>query len=267
MIRRQCTRPSTQEQEDRRAATVVAAEVGLMSYWSHTTSAFAGAVWFVHWVLLLMLVVSAPAMAQSKPRQSKSKCPAPRYQTACDSYQELLKAGDEDLSSARLKGNIGLVCFRPNVDSFFVIVLDGPPPATVPTLFGVGGITEFVNGIAGNHTMPISIVSGAWTKVAGNFFFVADRVNVTIADAQNAFAVSSDQVHAQARYKNASGQDVDYQLVIQRSTGRFTEQVPNAWCRRRHRLRRTTDAVSCRQVPGVSPGILHPEGLTRPPPP
>jgi len=65
---------------------------------------------------------TAPAKPVAPPR-AKSPCPDGAFQQACDSYAELVKAKDDDVSHITTMStlDIHLVCFRGTEDSFFVL--------------------------------------------------------------------------------------------------------------------------------------------------
>jgi hypothetical protein len=54
-------------------------------------------------------------------------CPDPKAKVACDSYWELKRAHDKGLeSSLSNPTNTTYVCFRPDVDQFFLVSFDKP---------------------------------------------------------------------------------------------------------------------------------------------
>jgi hypothetical protein len=133
---------------------------------------------------------------------------------------------------------IGYVCFRPDVDEFFILELTIPyfpthlDPQTrkiVPdkgaTSEAVGEIRSFAQGIQDGSIMPIWRFSGKWTYRFGAVFSATEINDQNeISDAEH-YGVTADssQITASFRYKNRLEKNIDYSLVIQRSTGRFSE--------------------------------------------
>jgi hypothetical protein len=84
-------------------------------------------------------------------------------------------------------------------------------------------VNEFVNGINEHKTMPVHTFRGTWS-VPYDPLFTTGTVNLKAADDHSDVTVDSSQVSAAARYKNQADKNIDYTLLIQRSTGRFTER-------------------------------------------
>jgi hypothetical protein len=213
------------------------------------------------WILLVGVVLSfdlaaqkpanktatpSPATQQPVPQKPMSTCPDTTYQKACDSYAELVKAGDESVRTHATSGGLAYVCFRQGEDQFFIIELRGPSnwsknyvdangkvvPADDAESEEVLGLARgFVNGIRDNSMMPISLFRGRWSfpfdpsfsaqklnntdNATPGFFADANKTSGLLADSQ--------QVEAFIRYPNRLDKKMDYRLVIQRSTGRFSE--------------------------------------------
>jgi hypothetical protein len=75
--------------------------------------------------------------------------------------------------------------------------------------------------------MPIWSFAGQW-QFPDDPYFVATRVNQTdVAGSGGMVSVQSSQFEASVRYKNQLDKDIDYHLLIQRSTGRFSESYTN----------------------------------------
>ena len=115
----------------------------------------------------------------------------------------------------------GIVCFRPHEDGFFTVtVARGQLNSDAH-----GRLTAFKGGVAdADDTVPVSRFVGRWqTRQAG-----ADAVFVAKAeDAINAGArveIDDSSVTVVKPFKSTNGADVDYQLSIQLSTGRFAER-------------------------------------------
>jgi hypothetical protein len=179
----------------------------------------------------------APSPATTPQQKPNSPCPDAIYQKACDSYAELLKAKDDGVRINVGQGGVALVCFRKDADSFFVFRLGGPLwtkghfdadkktylPDHDAVSWQVGTVVEFVDGISQNRTMHLQVFSGDWS-LPDDPTFVADKINLQATDNNlSSLAVDRRQVSGTLRYKNALNKNMDYGLVIQRSTGRFTE--------------------------------------------
>ena len=202
----------------------------------------------------LLLVMSAPLLpaAQTKttpPRQQAVQkspatpgftCPDPLSAKACNSFLELRQAGDEGVKASVSSDGIAYACFRQPEDEFFVLVLEGPVFAkahfdpnqkkVVPdddaTDFRVGFLSAFVNGIEEPASIPIHRFSGEWNNQFFGLTFAAQSINGEKVSDTDSFGVSivPSQVDAAFRYKNRLDTNIDYRLVIQRSTGRFSEK-------------------------------------------
>src|SRR5262245_47399785 len=112
----------------------------------------------------------APASSSSKPTTPSFACPDRLAETACRSFSELLKAGDDAFYTGAY--DVVYACFRPKEDSFFLFKLVGPDfrkthydtllKKTVPdddaTSPGLGSIRGFVNGIEDTSSTPIGYV-------------------------------------------------------------------------------------------------------------
>lgn len=174
-------------------------------------------------------------------------CP-PQSKAACDSFLELWNAGDEDVR--RDHEDFGLVCFRQNEDSFFVMLIrsgyidfdsvkkdsEGNPYIREwPRARGT--LESFKDGVSfADTTIPDSLINfnGTWHS----FETVSAKTNVVgwtkRPDDAEFYAkpednrgagvmVTSTSVNLSATYKSISEKDVSYDLTVQRSTGRFIE--------------------------------------------
>jgi hypothetical protein len=176
---------------------------------------------------------TAPATVQT----SQSLCEDKSYQKACKSYEELVQAGDDGVKPHFLAvpGSIAFVCFRQGEDVFLVIELNGPccwkikDPDLVNKIEesknALGWARAFENGIGGSVMMPLTSFKGTWTRLAKILpsHFQADSVNLAGASDQQSVWADESQFAASVRYENRFGKNIDYRLVIQRSTGRFAE--------------------------------------------
>jgi hypothetical protein len=71
--------------------------------------------------------------------------------------------------------------------------------------------------------MPIHSFEGDWAFPQESIF-TAQKVNRSPADDHSVVFIDRTQVSASARYKNQQDKNIDYTLIIQRSTGRFAER-------------------------------------------
>jgi hypothetical protein len=146
-----------------------------------------------------------------------------------------VKAKDEGVKTDLKQGSVAFVCFRSEADSFFVFSLDAPLWLThydAETKMNVrddegvvvsGHVSEFVDGIADNRTMPIGIFSGSWHNRKYPFS-LADKIDFQDRGEHSSVVVDNVQISATSRYMNQFKTNIDYELVIQRSTGRFRER-------------------------------------------
>ena len=72
--------------------------------------------------------------------------------------------------------------------------------------------------VSENRTMPVHTFGGKWV-LPFDPTFSADKVNFVATDDHSSVEVDSSQVSASARYKNRQDKNIDYVLIIQRSTG------------------------------------------------
>jgi hypothetical protein len=175
------------------------------------------------------------AQKSSKPGHPAFTCPDPLAAEACKSFEELYKAGDKGLTLAS-RWETGYVCFRQNEDQFFVLTLNkplfplhwdketkSPIPDDDATAYGFGSVNAYSNGVNDFSIMPIFEFAGRWTPAGPTLS--ATRINGedNPDPTHNGISVDPEQINATWRFKNRFDKDVDYHLVIQRSTGRFTE--------------------------------------------
>ncbi len=175
----------------------------------------------------------------AKGRNAQFTCPDSFAAEACKSFEELYRAGDEGVyvEAASVSKNTGYVCFRRGSDEFFVIWLtqpsflkhlDGETHKLVPnddaTDSGLGHIYAFAHGIEDFSLQPSFYFLGIWSEPLAPTFEAMKIDGQEISDPDHfGFAVDPYQFSAARRYKNRAGKDIDYKLVIQRSTGRFSE--------------------------------------------
>jgi hypothetical protein len=178
-----------------------------------------------------------PPVQKKAKSESQFPCPDPLATVSCKSFVELYKAGDEAVQPT--VNYTSYACFRQNIDEFFIVQFQNPmffkthldkftgkqvpdDDATVP---GSGHIHAFVNGIQDNSTAPIYMFAGSWTYIFEPEF-AATSINFQkdMPDTEHyGVLVDSSKFSAAFRYKNKMDKNIDYDVVIQRSTGRFSE--------------------------------------------
>lgn len=173
--------------------------------------------------------------ANPKPSVSSSSfsCPDDGAKQACKSYDELLKAKDTSLP------NSGYICFRRDMDEFFVISFFRPYFAkhwdqdlkamvtdTNETQRGFGSVSTYKNGIEESGAMPALHFSGKWYAYTEGGLFKSDKINLKEQDDEDSnvgIVIDAEQFNAGYKYKNRRDKTVTYRLTVQLSTGRFTE--------------------------------------------
>jgi hypothetical protein len=186
--------------------------------------------------------------AQQKPPTSPPKgattfnfrCPDSLAEKACKSFEELWRAGDEGLRPPSVRDSVAYVCFRQPRDAFFVVFIYGPVftqkhydpylkkliPDDDASSIEPGYIRAFVDGIEDEQAGPVHRFSGEWTYLVGDLLFSAKRMDSKdVSDSDTVgFSIDPQQVSAAVQYTNQLGKPVNYKMVIQRSTGRFSEK-------------------------------------------
>jgi hypothetical protein len=193
--------------------------------------------------LLIAQRRAAPPAAvghQKRPASPGFRCPDPDAAKACASYVELRKAGDDGVKLSVARGGIAYVCFRHPDDAFFVLWVPGPifrkrhfdtvlkkiVPDDDATDEVNGSMRGFVNGVDDYSATPIHNIRGDWTPLLDSIGFKANLVNrkpMAENDDSGVF-IDSAQVDAGVKYKSRADKDIEYRLIIQRSTGRFVER-------------------------------------------
>ena len=163
-------------------------------------------------------------------------CPEPEAKQSCNSYVELARAKDSGLPT---KADDRYVCFRRNVDEFFVVGFGAPfferswnekykkmmidPDATQE---GSGFASTFKDGVDDSRVVPSLFFTGTWRPYDDGMFSATD-INFekikTIDDPPSSVYINQNQLSITYNYKNSTDADVIYILTIQRSTGRFVE--------------------------------------------
>ena len=158
---------------------------------------------------------------KTQPTASAFTCPDPEAQKACKSYEELVKAKDTSLP------NGGYACFRKEKDEFFVVLFTNPiflPPKA--TDHGAGYAHTYEDGVQNPEVVPAITFSGTWHQVGGSASFDSKKVVpyvLAVGARQGSVSIDEGQFNLDLKYRNRLGKTVNYNLTIQRSTGRFSE--------------------------------------------
>ena len=149
----------------------------------------------------------------------KADCTDHDASLACGSFQELIKADDADLMLDLAKQDHVYACFRPQQDVFLEIYFsdsnDGPlqndQRASSTYRMGTADVRYYKSGIAAEG---ISIHnSGRWARGLTDAAFRGDNIRI-----------EGSRLEASQMYKNESKLDIHHTIVLQLSTGRFTEK-------------------------------------------
>jgi hypothetical protein len=203
----------------------------------------------IHQFLLSIILIHAGVLVAAgqsgTARKPQTPCPEAAFQKACTSYAELVKAGDVGVRLSDTR-DVNLVCYRRDRDSFFVFSLSVPSrrasdrlswdkwrevegvkqtPDSGAKADGYGSVVEFTDGINDeSRTMPMQQFEGKWV-LPWSPVFRAQTINSEEVSDKAQLRVDDLQVLADMRYKNRRNKkNVEYELVIQRSTGRFAER-------------------------------------------
>jgi hypothetical protein len=151
----------------------------------------------------------------------KADCADHDASIACGSFQELVKADDADLMLDLARQDHVYACFRPQEDVFLEIYFsdpnDGPWQNDQRASYrpGTANVRYYKSGIA---TEGISFHdSGRWTR----------GLTASSSDAVfrgEAIRIEGSRFAASQMYKNESKLDIHHTIVLQLSTGRFTEK-------------------------------------------
>jgi hypothetical protein len=172
--------------------------------------------------------------AQHYPAAQDFHCPDTKAKQACDSFAELLKAKDSDIPAS------GYACFRPEDDEFFVVEFTQPSfvwtidpdtkKRTIPQgskSIATGSMTSFRNGVTDSSVLPTFFFLGSWRPLWDNeSVFASEQVNFQDAQAGelSTITITGSQLSVNDYpYTNRSDKKVEYNLTLQRSTGRFSE--------------------------------------------
>jgi hypothetical protein len=80
----------------------------------------------------------------------------------------------------------------------------------------------FKDGAQTSRESPIRLIQGEW-QFGVERTFTASKVNGKQADDHSGVVVTASRLDASMRYESVLGNRVDYRLVVQRATGRFSE--------------------------------------------
>ena len=168
-------------------------------------------------IVTLLLAVIGVAAAQTK----GFTCPDANAAASCKSYRELVEHHDADLGRNILANRdplfpvMDVVCFRPKVDSFFMLEFHlrrTPVSWSIVDPEGADGYVQtFENGVAVTESVPFPVFSGHWSKDGKQFEGRFDK-------GKGQTLISPDAIHVDFR-----DGDWWYELGVQRSTGRFIE--------------------------------------------
>jgi hypothetical protein len=194
---------------------------------------------------MLVAVIAAATICkgQSPPKklvqktpvaQSAFACPDAEAKPACRSYQELLKAKDKSLPDSD-----AYICFRKNVDQFFVLGLGTPyfpkhwdedskrMVSDSTPIEGFGYAQTYKDGVLDTATIPSFSFSGQWRwlqSFSESPYFTSTEFNFESQDqSDTGVSIRATQVSVEFKYKNKLDKTIRYSLAIQRSTGRFAE--------------------------------------------
>src|ERR1700678_995512 len=188
-------------------------------------------------IVSLELVVFFAGLAHAQTKE-QFKCPEGAYSLACDSYQELVKAGDSSVA------DVSLACFRESEEDFFVIHVGFVPSFPESwwrinrwydyelnpkaTFRGSVDISTFKSGIEDSARNPHILSSGTWFTMGGGLIYNGHEWNLRPkagggpAPASD-LEVTSDQITFSKHYTSRTEKSVNYSLTIQLSTKWFNE--------------------------------------------
>jgi hypothetical protein len=184
------------------------------------------------------------AQKASKPTEPTFTCPDPLATEACKYFEELYAAHDNSVGREWDSTGLEYACFRQGSDQFFTVHLSGPGRlagmrgfsqkgqlAQELTPIGLGRMSAFAHGVEDMSITPFLFFSGNWKGLQGwplrNWTFegTTDDMSKEVPPGPlvDGIALDPEQFNVSWHYRNSSGKEVEYHLVIQRSTGRFTE--------------------------------------------
>lgn len=179
-----------------------------------------------------------------------ASCPDSEASSACHSFHELLTAGDPDLMDSFADMRHVYICFRPKEDVFMSVMFPDPsdpdPYSSLASSWRKADADDrkvwgFVNGtliqreIAGpevqyykngisDENAAIGAI-GYWSYLPSKFSTISDATfaGEGINRGQN-IKISRERFVASVTYKNQDDKQIEHTLILQRSTGRFSER-------------------------------------------
>jgi hypothetical protein len=142
----------------------------------------------------------------------KAKCSEQDASVGCGSFQELIKDDDADLMLDLARQDHVYACFRPGQDVFMEIYFSDPNDGAGR---GVAEVRYYKDGIASDGSSFHN--DGTWTRgltaLSGDPLFSGENIRI-----------EGSRFEASQMYKNESKLDIHHTIVLQLSTGRFTEK-------------------------------------------
>lgn len=162
----------------------------------------------------------------------KTACPDHDASAACQSFQELIKADDSDLLVDLAQREHTYACFRPEQDIFLEIYFSGPdnevwkngPEPGATALPGGVEVRYYKDGIA-SQGMSFHD-DGIW-----KYPLTTGEENTSMPMATSGHeifegkyvSIKGSRMEASQTYKDESGVQIHHDVILQLSTGRFTE--------------------------------------------
>jgi hypothetical protein len=185
-------------------------------------------------------------------RMNEMGCPDSDAEVACQSFHELLRVADPDLMDVFARLEHVYVCFHPNEDEFFDVWFSEPVEwdwrkadeneqrffhlqAGTLVQMGAPGAYYFDKGVNDENAAITDPVMGVWSylPLGGDVEPATLARLATSNDARfrgKVFQIDGTRLEANEDYKNKNGEEIHHRLMIQRSTGRFSEtyaKMPN----------------------------------------
>jgi hypothetical protein len=164
----------------------------------------------------------------------KAACPDHDSGVACSSFEELVKADDTDMMHDLAQQDHVYTCFRPQQDVFLEIYYSDPDDGVwqkdekapnTSFLRGEAEVRYYKSGIASTAMSFHS--EGKWTYPLGEAGANSSNPETTdsgaVFDSENV-QIRGSRFEASQVYKNESGVNIHHAVVLQLSTGRFTEK-------------------------------------------
>jgi hypothetical protein len=182
-----------------------------------------------------------------KAKLIEEECPTADGQEACHSFRGLLSADDPDILDLIARLEHTYVCFRPSEDTFFTVWFSEPvewnwlkpseedqkalklSPFSLMQ-FGSLGVDYYKQGV---HEKKLSLsgvsiwsyvpLGADFTPSALAHLATSSDAKLERSDAQPTIEVDGTRIAVSEEYKNNKDEEIRHTLLIQRSTGRFTE--------------------------------------------